>query len=82
MNLNHLGLGVTEVPNTVAMFEKYFGLRAVEGFRANDKMGFLNDDSGALITIFPGAGRELPQNLSHRFYAGHRGAGETLCMKG
>ena len=25
MNLNHLGLGVTEVPQTVAMFEKYFG---------------------------------------------------------
>ena len=52
MNLNHLGLGVTEIPSTVAMFEKYFGLRAVEGFRASDKMGFLNDDSGALITIF------------------------------
>ena len=52
MNLNHLGLGVTEVPKTVAMFEKYFGLRSVGGFPANDKMGFLNDDSGALITIF------------------------------
>ena len=52
MNLNHLGLGVTEVPKTVAMFEKYFGLRTVEHAPANDKMGFLNDDSGALITIF------------------------------
>lgn len=52
MTLNHLGLGVTEVPNTVAMFEKYFGLRRVERSPANDKMGFLNDDSGALLTLF------------------------------
>jgi len=52
MNLNHLGLGVTEVPNTVAMFEKYFGRRRVDRSPANDKMGFVNDDSGALITIF------------------------------
>jgi len=52
MNLNHLGLGVTEVPRTVAMFEKYFGLRRVDRSPANDKMGFVNDDSGALITIF------------------------------
>ena len=52
MNLNYLGLGVTEVPQTVAMFEKYFGLRRVSHSPVNDKMGFLNDDSGALITIF------------------------------
>lgn len=52
MNLNHLGLGVTEVPKTVAMFEKYFGLRRIDQSPANDHMGFLNDDSGALITIF------------------------------
>lgn len=52
MNLNHLGLGVTEVPATVSMFEKYFGLRRLEHSPVSDKMGFLNDDSGALITIF------------------------------
>lgn len=52
MNLNHLGLGVSEVPHTVAMFEKYFGLRRVEQSPVSDKMGFLNDDSGALLTIF------------------------------
>ena len=52
MNLNHLGLGVTEVPQTIAMFEKYFGLRRVDHFPLNEKMGFVNDDSGALITIF------------------------------
>ena len=52
MNLNHLGLGVTEVPQTIAMFEKYFGLRRVDHSPVNEKMGFVNDDSGALITIF------------------------------
>lgn len=52
MNLNHLGLGVTEVPETVAMLEKYFGLRRLEHSPVNAKMGFLNDDSGALITLF------------------------------
>ena len=52
MNLNHLGLGVTEVPQTVAMFEKYFGLRRLDHYPVSEKMGFLNDDSGALITIF------------------------------
>ena len=51
MNLNHLGLGVTEVLKTVAMFEKYFGLRPVKYSPANDKMAFLNGDGGALIAI-------------------------------
>jgi hypothetical protein len=41
------------------MFEKYFGLPRVDLSPANDKMGFLNDDSGALITIFKGSGRKL-----------------------
>ena len=52
MTLNHMGLGVTEVLATVAMFETYFGLRRVEGAPQTDKMGFLYDDAGALITIF------------------------------
>jgi catechol 2,3-dioxygenase-like lactoylglutathione lyase family enzyme len=52
MTLNHMGLGVTEVPATVAMFETYFGFRRAEGSPVSDKMGFLRDDAGALITIF------------------------------
>jgi catechol 2,3-dioxygenase-like lactoylglutathione lyase family enzyme len=52
MIMNHMGLGVTEVPATVAMFETYFGLRRAEGAPQTDKMGFLRDDAGALITIF------------------------------
>ena len=52
MQLNHLNLGVTEIPATVSMFETYFGLRRVGFAPSNDKMAFLNDDNGALISLF------------------------------
>lgn len=51
MQLNHMGLGVTDVLGTAEMFEKYFGFTRVEG-PFNQKMAFLTDDTGALITIF------------------------------
>ena len=52
MQLNHINLGVTDVPATVLMFETYFGLRPVTDFPANDKMAFLKDDTDALISLF------------------------------
>lgn len=52
MQLNHINLGVTDVPATVAMFETYFGLRPVTDFPANDRMAFLQDDTNALISLF------------------------------
>jgi lactoylglutathione lyase len=52
VTLNHIGLGVTEIPETVKMFETYFGLRRSEGAPFNQRMAFLTDDSGALITMF------------------------------
>jgi lactoylglutathione lyase len=52
MQLNHINLGVTDVPATVAMFETYFGLRPVADFPANDKMAFLRDDTDAVISLF------------------------------
>ena len=52
MILNHINLGVTDVPATVAMFETYFGLRLVDGTPADDRMAFLNDDGGALVSLF------------------------------
>jgi lactoylglutathione lyase len=52
MNLNHINLGVTDVPATVAMFEKYFGLRRAAGMPITPRMAFLNDDSGALLSLF------------------------------
>ena len=52
MNLNHMGLGVTEIARTVEMFETYFGWRRAEGTPVNERMAFLLDDSDALITMF------------------------------
>ena len=52
MKLNHLNLGVTEIAETAAMFETYFGLRRAEGMPFNEKMAFLRDDNEALISLF------------------------------
>lgn len=52
MIVNHINLGVTEVPATVAMFETYFALRRATFYPPNDKMAFLTDDSGMLLSIF------------------------------
>jgi catechol 2,3-dioxygenase-like lactoylglutathione lyase family enzyme len=60
MNLNHINLGVIEVAPTVEMFETYFGLRRVEGFPSNQKMAFLTDDAGALISVFKVADATYP----------------------
>ncbi len=52
MRLNHINLGVTDVPSTVSMFETYFGLRRAEWGPCDDRMAFLNDDDGAVISVF------------------------------
>ena len=52
MNLNHINLGVTDVPATVSLLQTYFGLQPVAGFPANPKMAFMTDDAGALLSLF------------------------------
>ena len=52
MKLNHINLGVTAVAPTVAMFETYFGLRRAPWAPVDDRMAFLNDDDGAVISLF------------------------------
>lgn len=52
MHLNHINLGVTDVPATVAMFETYFGLAPIPGFPASPKMAFMNDEHGMLLSLF------------------------------
>lgn len=52
MTLNHINLGVTDIPATVEMFETHFGLHRPQGFLFNLAMAFLNDDSGNLISLF------------------------------
>ena len=48
MKLNHLNLTVTDVPETHAFLEKYFGLKSMG---CNQNMGFLSDDDGAVISL-------------------------------
>jgi catechol 2,3-dioxygenase-like lactoylglutathione lyase family enzyme len=61
MILNHINLGVTDVPATVAMFETYFGLRRADGLPFGSKMAFLHDDSDALISVFKASDVAYPQ---------------------
>lgn len=53
MKLNHINLGVTDVPATVELFQTYFGLRpAGDGMPMDERMAFLRDDNGSLISVF------------------------------
>ncbi len=52
MKLNHINLGVSDVPATVELFERYFGFKQAGQMPRNDQMTFLNDDDGALISLF------------------------------
>ncbi|PTA68011.1 VOC family protein [Deinococcus arcticus] len=53
MKLNHINLGVKDVPQAVAIFQRHFGLRpAGDGMPINDQMAFLRDDVGALLSMF------------------------------
>lgn len=48
MKLNHLNLTVTDVIESHAFLEKYFGLQSLG---CNKNMGFLTDDNGAVISL-------------------------------
>ncbi|BDP40904.1 hypothetical protein DAETH_08730 [Deinococcus aetherius] len=53
MKLNHINLGVTDVPQAVDLFQRYFGLvPAGGGMPINEQMAFLRDDVGALLSMF------------------------------
>lgn len=52
MKLNHINLGVTDVPAAVEIFERFFGLKQAEQMPRNDQMTFLRDDDGSLISVF------------------------------
>lgn len=52
MKLNHINLGVTDVPLAVEIFERFFGLRQADGMPRNDTMTFLLDDADSLISVF------------------------------
>jgi lactoylglutathione lyase len=49
MILNHLNLAVSDVPQTQAFFEKYFGLQAVT--KSNAALVVLRDAAGMVLTL-------------------------------
>lgn len=61
MVLNHIGFGVTDVKGTVHLFETYFGLMRAPQTPFNDKMAFVIDDAGSLITLFKADDAVYPQ---------------------
>jgi catechol-2,3-dioxygenase len=48
MNLNHLNLTVSDVPDAAKFLEKYFGMRNMGG---NNNIGFLSDENGMVLTL-------------------------------
>ena len=48
MNLNHLNLTVTNVPEAHRFLQKYFGMRDLGG---NNNIAFLSDDNGMLLSL-------------------------------
>jgi catechol-2,3-dioxygenase len=48
MRLNHLNLTVTDVPESRAFFEKYFGLRTLGG---NNNIAVLSDEGGMILSL-------------------------------
>ncbi len=48
MNLNHLNLTVTNVPEAHKFLETYFGMRNMGG---NDNIAFLTDENGMVLTL-------------------------------
>lgn len=61
MNLNHVGLAVTEVPETAHLLQTYFGMTPVPFAPSNSQMAFLTDDNGALLTMFKANDASYPK---------------------
>jgi catechol-2,3-dioxygenase len=74
MNLNHLNLTVTDVPQTYNFLEKYFGMRGVS---CNNNIGFLTDDIGMVLTLTSmKVGRESEVKYPATFHIGFAQASE------
>lgn len=54
MKLNHLNLTVSDVPAAREFLMTYFDLKDPYGMKASEKMAFLSDDNGMVISIFKG----------------------------
>ena len=51
MKLNHVNLTVSDVLGTREFLAKYFGLTAMEGAPMNEKLGFMTDANGMVLSL-------------------------------
>ena len=68
MKLNHLNLTVTDVPETSAFLQRYFGMRGMGG---NNNIALLSDDNGMVLTLTSmKVGRESEVRYPATFHIG------------
>src|SRR5882724_4155940 len=68
MNLNHLNLTVTDVHETHAFLQKYFGMKNLGG---NNNIAFLSDDQGMVLSLTSmKVGRESAVKYPASFHIG------------
>lgn len=64
MQLNHLNLSVSNVQGARLLFEKHFGLKAVEGTQDKDTFLALKDENGFVLTLMEKReGTQYPGNF-------------------
>lgn len=51
MKLNHLNLTVSDVAETRAFLEKYFGFQSADGIEGDNSFDVLFDDAGLVLTL-------------------------------
>ncbi len=51
MKLNHLNLTVSDVAETRAFLERYFGLRSLEGVESDESFDVMFDDANLVLTL-------------------------------
>jgi catechol-2,3-dioxygenase len=74
MNLNHLNLTVTDVPQAHKFLEKYFGMRDMGG---NTNIAFLTDENGMVLSLTSmKVGRESEVKYPATFHIGFAQASE------
>jgi catechol-2,3-dioxygenase len=68
MKLNHLNLTVTNVPETLAFLEKYFGMKSRGG---NANIALMSDEAGMVLTLTSmKVGRESEVRYPATFHIG------------
>jgi hypothetical protein len=53
MNLNHLNVTVSNVPETHRFLEKHFALKSYGGREFGEAMSLLSDGKGMVLTLTP-----------------------------